>query len=226
MRLRGAGAQEGRNQLFSPLLRITPLPSGRAARVKVSDAFRLPPNCYCGRQGIGCHPRGVRLHSTRTEHRLHANSNRKPYIASTPASRVRRKNETAATLSQIKFFHRMWIKFVCGRGHPRTSPGGGDVQEGAKRPLLCAVWPRRPQFQPVKSAGGTCPRCQAPCLRRIAANTQLSNMYMLYSRQRHKRMAKGPPSRQPLRRGAANALSPRGRHGLQLRRPMWYTMTS
>ena len=140
MRLRGAGAQEGRNQLFSPLLRITPLPSGRAARVKVSDAFRLPPNCHCGRQGIDCHPRGVRgrivrPHGTRPEHRLHANSNRKPYIASTPASRVRCKNETAATLSQIKFFHRMWIKFVCGRGQPRTSPGGGDPQEGARPPL-------------------------------------------------------------------------------------------
>ena len=51
--------QEGRN-MVSPLLSITPLPSGRAARVKVSDAFRLPPTCYCDRQGIGCHPRGVR----------------------------------------------------------------------------------------------------------------------------------------------------------------------
>ena len=127
----------GAKPMVSPLLRITPLPSGRAARVKVSDAFRLPPNCYCGRQGIGCHPRGVRLHSTRTEHRLHANSNRKPYIASTPASRVRRKNETAATLSQIKFFHRMWIKFVCGRGQPRTSPAG-VIDKRGQGPLLCA----------------------------------------------------------------------------------------
>ena len=168
----------------------------------------------------------ARPHSPRPARRLRGNSRRGLSIASSPAFRGQVRNQAAATLSQIKFFHRMWIKFVCGRGHPRTSPGGGDVQEGAKRPLLCAVWPRRPQFQPVKSAGGTCPRCQAPCLRRIAANTQLSNMYMLYSRQRHKRMAKGPPSRQPLRRGAANALSPRGRHGLQLRRPMWYTMTS
>ena len=52
----------GETPMVSPLLRITPLPSGRAARVKVSDAFQLPPNCYCDRQGIGCHPRGVHLY--------------------------------------------------------------------------------------------------------------------------------------------------------------------
>ena len=39
-------------------------------------------------------------------------------------------------------------KFVCGRGHPRTSPGGGDSQEGAKRPLLCARRAQR-HFLPV-----------------------------------------------------------------------------
>ena len=83
----------GAKPMVSPLLSITPLPSGRAARVKVSDAFRLPPNCHCGRQGIGCHPKRVRLHSTRPERRLHGNGKHKPYIASTPASRVRRKTE-------------------------------------------------------------------------------------------------------------------------------------
>ena len=35
-----------------------PLPLGRAARAKVSDAFRLPPGCHCDRQGISCHPVG------------------------------------------------------------------------------------------------------------------------------------------------------------------------
>ena len=37
-------------------------------------------------------------------------------------------------------------KFVCGRGQPRTSPGGGDSQEGAKRPLLCACRAQRHRF--------------------------------------------------------------------------------
>ena len=152
--LRAAGAQEGRNRMVSPLLRITPLPSGRAARVKVSDAFRLPPNCHCGRQGTGCYPRRMRLHGTRPGRRLHANSKHKPYIASTSASQVRRKNETTATLSQIKFFHRMWIKFVCGRGQPRTSPGGGDPQEGARPPL---ARPRRAGAPFPPPAGGEIP---------------------------------------------------------------------
>ena len=29
-------------------------------------------------------------------------------------------------------------KFVCGRGQSRTSPGGGDSQEGAKCPLFAS----------------------------------------------------------------------------------------
>ena len=54
-------AQEEREPDGSPSSCESPSPpSGRAARVKISDAFRLPPNCHCGRQGIGCHPRGVR----------------------------------------------------------------------------------------------------------------------------------------------------------------------
>ena len=119
-----------------PFLRINPFPSGRAARARVSDAFQLPPGCHCDRQGIGCHPRGGHLYPagaspsrkrwTQTLHRQHS------------CLPGQAKNETAAMLSQSKFFHNMWTKFVCGRGHPRTSPGGGDSQEGAKRPLLCA----------------------------------------------------------------------------------------
>ena len=58
------------------------------------------------------------------------------HLASTaPPPRGQAQNRPAATLSQIKFFHSMWIKFVCGRGQPRTSPGGGDSQEGARPPL-------------------------------------------------------------------------------------------
>ena len=152
--LRAAGAQEGRNRMVSPLLRITPLPSGRAARVKVSDAFRLPPNCHCGRQGTGCYPRRVRLHGTRPGRRLHANSKHKLYIASTPASRVRRKTEPLRRYRKSNFVHRMWTKFVCGRGHPRTSPGGGDPQEGARPPL---ARPRRAGAPFPPPAGGEIP---------------------------------------------------------------------
>ena len=112
-------------------------PSGRAARVKVSDAFRLPPNCHCGRQGIGCHPKRVRLHSTRPERRLHGNGKHKPYIASTPASRVRRKTELPRHNRKANFFHSMWTKFVCGRGQPRTSPAG-VIDKRGQGPLLCA----------------------------------------------------------------------------------------
>ena len=145
----------GAKPMVSPLLSITPLPSGRAARVKVSDAFRLPPNCHCGRQGIGCHPRGVR----RTPRARTAPGRSVAFTETVsinltspapPPSRSGAKLITA-TLSQIKFFHRMWIKFVCGRGHPRTSPGGGDPQEGARPPL---ARPRRVGAPSPPPAGG------------------------------------------------------------------------
>ena len=53
--------QEGKHLRFSPSCQSTPFPSGRAARARVSDAFRLPPSCCCDRHGIGCHPRGSAL---------------------------------------------------------------------------------------------------------------------------------------------------------------------
>ena len=53
-------ARGGQPKVF-PLLSITLFPSGRAARARVSDAFRLPPNCCCDRHGIDCHPRGSAL---------------------------------------------------------------------------------------------------------------------------------------------------------------------
>ena len=115
--LRAAGAQEEGEPEVSPASCESPSPpSGRAARVRVSDAFHLPPNCHCDRQGIGCHPRGVHLYPagaspsrkrwTQTLHRQHS------------CLPGQAKNETAAMLSQSKFFHNMWTKFVCGRGHP------------------------------------------------------------------------------------------------------------
>ena len=140
--------------MVSPLLRITPLPSGRAARVKISDAFHLPPNCHCDRQGIGCHPRGVqgrivRPHGTRPERRLHANSNRKPYIASTPASRVRRKIELPRHNRKANFFHSMW-KNLFAVASIRVHPPAGVTRKRGQSPLLPARAaqahrPRRPQ---------------------------------------------------------------------------------
>ena len=49
----------GRQPAVFSLLSITLFPLGRAARVKVSDAFHLPPGCHCGREGIDCHPVGA-----------------------------------------------------------------------------------------------------------------------------------------------------------------------
>ena len=98
--LRGRTAHKRRGNPFgSPSSCESPSPlSGRAARVKLGDAFHLPPNRCCDRQGIGCYPRGVRgrivrPHGTRPERRLHGNNRLKPYIVSTPASRVRRKTK-------------------------------------------------------------------------------------------------------------------------------------
>ena len=152
--LRAAGAQEEREPDGSPSSCESPSPpSGRAARVKVSDAFRLPPNCHCGRQGIGCHPKRVRLHSTRPERCLHANDKHKPYIASTPASRVRRKTKLPRRNRKSNF------STVCGQICLRSRasayiPGGGDPQEGARPPL---ARPRRAGAPFPPPAGGEIP---------------------------------------------------------------------
>ena len=53
--------QEGKHLRFSPSCQSTPFPLGRAARARVSNAFRLPPNCCCDSHGIDCHPRGSAL---------------------------------------------------------------------------------------------------------------------------------------------------------------------
>ena len=56
------GRARGRKPIrFPPSCQSPSFPSGRAARARVSDAFRLPPNCCCDRQRIGCHPRGSAL---------------------------------------------------------------------------------------------------------------------------------------------------------------------
>ena len=53
------GRARGRQPMVFSLLSITLFPSGRAARARVSDTFRLPPGWCCDRHGIGCHPKGA-----------------------------------------------------------------------------------------------------------------------------------------------------------------------
>ena len=116
-----------------------PLPSGRASRAKVSDAFRLPPGCHCDRQGIGCHPKTMRVPftapvgariarphiGTRPERRLHGNGKRKPYIDSTPAPGVRRKTEPPRRYRKSNFSTECGQ--ICLRSRALANiPGGGD----------------------------------------------------------------------------------------------------
>ena len=150
----------GRQPAVFSLLSITLFPLGRAARVKVSDAFHLPPGCHRGRQGIGCNPVGAQCrlqhlsvgrddsarHSgprlrraklgTRPERRLHANNRHRPYIASSPASRGQAQNRTAATLSQIKFFHSMWTNLFAVAG-TRAHPPAGVIRKRGRSALSC-----------------------------------------------------------------------------------------
>ena len=156
--LRAAGAQEEREPDGSPSSCESPSPpSGRAARVKVSDAFRLPPNCHCGRQGTGCYPRRVRLHGTRPGRRLHANSNRKPYIASTSASQVRRKTEPLRRYRKSNFSTECGQNLFAVAGIREPPPAGVTRKRGqgpllparrAQRHYLAARRRRNPQ--PVK----------------------------------------------------------------------------
>ena len=172
-----------------------PLPLGRAARAKVSDAFRLPPGCHCDRQGISCHPVGrekvncrmaareaglghdlgapnwpgprpsarqtlrpypvgartARPHSTRPERRLQETTGEGlTSPAPPPPGSGAEPNCRDVIANQI--FPQYVDKFVCGRGKPRTSHGGGDWQEGAKRPLLSARRPRTPAAAGVQRA--------------------------------------------------------------------------
>ena len=132
-----------------------PLPSGRAARARVSDAFPLPPVCHCDRQGIGCHLRTVRVAFTA------------PVGAPAPGRSVAFTETANASLTSPappppgsgektqlpRRYRKSNFSTACGQiclrsQHPLTSPGGGDSQEGAKRPLLCARRAQR-HFLPV-----------------------------------------------------------------------------
>ena len=141
-------------------MRITLSPSGRAARVKALSRFAaaahlllqyggkwLPPRRgavpfeaplrRARRLGApnwpGPRPRRAKL-GTRPERRLHANNRHRPYIASSPASRGQAQNRTAATLSQIKFFHSMWTNLFAVAGTCEHPPAGVIRKRGRSAP--------------------------------------------------------------------------------------------
>ena len=116
-----------------------PLPSGRAARVKVSGALVLaaqPPQ-RVSKSGLlpqrGAHRAPAHRHpagaSPLCKRRAQAKHRQHPRLPGQAQDR------TAATLSQIKFFHRMWTNLfaVAGsRGHP---PAGVTHKRGLRPPL-------------------------------------------------------------------------------------------
>ena len=140
--------QEGEHLRFSPSCQSTPFPSGRAARVRASDAFRLPPGCRIKASGTAATPercayrllhppcRGARCaparhpagappswkHWAQALHRQH------------PRPRGQAQNPTAATLSQIKFFHSMWINLFAVAGSHERLPAGVIRKRGRSAP--------------------------------------------------------------------------------------------
>ena len=131
----------GRQPAVFSLLSITLFPLGRAARVKVSDAFRLPPNCHCDRQGIGCHPRGRddlgapnwALGRSVAFTRTTGTSLTSPALP----PRCQAQNRTAAILSQSKFFHRMWTNLFAVAGI-REHPPAGVIRKRGRSAPSCA----------------------------------------------------------------------------------------
>ena len=74
---------------------------------------------------------------TRPERRLHGNGERKPCIDRSPASRGQAQNKTAATLSQIKFFHSMWTNLFAVAG-TRVHPPAGVIRKRGRSAPSCA----------------------------------------------------------------------------------------
>ena len=81
----------------------------------------------------GPRPRRAQF-GTRPERRLHGNNRRGPHIVSTPAPRGQAQNPTAATLSQIKFFHRMWTNLFAVAGTREHPPAGVIRKRGRSAP--------------------------------------------------------------------------------------------
>src|SRR5699024_8962531 len=81
---------------------------------------------------------------------LRGNSRRGLSIASSPAFRGQVRNQAAATLSQIKFFHSMWTNLFAVAGTREHPPAGVIRKRGAKCPLLYARRTQRHRTPPAK----------------------------------------------------------------------------
>ena len=128
-----------------------PLPSGRAARVRASDAFRLPPGCRIKASGTAATPercayrllhppcRGARCAPAR--HPAGAPPSWKHWAQALHRQRSRLRgqvqNRAAATLSQIKFFHSMWINLFAVAGSHERLPAG-VIRKRGQGPLFAS----------------------------------------------------------------------------------------
>ena len=128
-----------------------PLPLGRAARVRASDAFRLPPICRIRASGTAATPercayrllhppcRGARCAPAR--HPAGAPPSWKHWAQALHRQRSRlpgqTQDRTAATLLQIKFFHSMWINLFAVAGSHERLPAG-VIRKRGQGPLFAS----------------------------------------------------------------------------------------
>ena len=150
--LRAAGGQEGEHLRFSPSCQSSPFPSGRAARVKLGDAFHLPTNRCCDRQGIGCHPRGVRrTPRTRTAPGRSVAFTETVSISLTSPALPPPGSGAKTKLS--RHYRKSNFSTVCGQNlfavaGTRDRPMAGVIDKRGQGPLLPARRPRRPHSRP------------------------------------------------------------------------------
>ena len=130
------------------------------------------------RRGAHCapaylHPAGASPSRKRQAHAKHRQH---------PRPRGQAQNRAAATLSQIKFFHRMWTNLFAVAGSCELPPAGVIRKRGRSAPSCAPV--ARSDTVPAREARVTPVRLVRVALPAAAqaANTQVSNMHMLYSR--------------------------------------------
>ena len=129
-----------------------PLPSGRAARARVSDAFRLPPGCCCDRQGLVATPRGGRAMRAPTKRgRQRFMGWNLPFLLLWADGQWKLGCYAPCARSAPLFAAANAATFwVCTYASAPAQRKWGDSQEGRNfvSPLLCARRPRRPHFHP------------------------------------------------------------------------------
>ena len=140
---------------FPPSCQSPSFPSGRAARARVSDAFRLPPNCCCDRQGIGCHPRGSTLHRGVESALLVALGK---WAAGTLALRTLRASARPYLRQQMpQIFGQMPMYLLLPKGKGVIRKRG----ETLVSPLLCACRAQRPASRRPQAAKSPASEVQA-----------------------------------------------------------------